>query len=74
MMGVIILSYKRKYRPGGRISSMDELIKQEFIYCNGKILHNSWVKSWPVRLASSYIEWGSLRYAVKNETEEKTDG
>lgn len=64
------MAYKRKYHPGERIYSLDELFKQEFVYCNGKILHNSWFMSWPFRLARRYIEWGSLRYAVKNEMEE----
>ena len=65
------MSYKRKYRPGNKITSMDEIVKQQFIYCNGKIIHEGWFKSWPFRLAESYIHWGSLRYAEKNEDEQK---
>ena len=64
------MAYKRKYHPGEKITSLDELGRQEFIYCNGKIMHEGWFKSWPFRLASNYIKWGSLRYAVKNEMEE----
>lgn len=64
------MAYKPKYHPGEKITSLDELEKQEFIYCNGKIMHEGWFKSWPFRLASNYIKWGSLRYAVKIEMED----
>lgn len=64
------MAYKRKYHPGDIISSLDELEKQEFIYCNGQILHHSWFMSWPFRLANGYVKYGSLRYAVKNEVAE----
>lgn len=65
------MAYKRKYRPGDKITSLDELEKQEFIYCNGKIMNNGWFMSWPFRLARDYIKWGSLIYAVKIEMEDK---
>ena len=65
------MAYKRKYRPGEKITSLDELESQEFIYCNLKIMHEGWFKSWPFRLASNYIKWGSLRYAVKIDMEDK---
>lgn len=64
------MAYKRKYHPGEKITSLDELEKQEFIYCNGKILHHSWFTSWPFKLANGYVKYGSLRYAVKNEVGE----
>lgn len=65
------MAYKRKYRPGAKITSLDELAEQDFIYCNGKILHNGWFVSWPFRLAMNYIKWGSLRHAVENEMEDE---
>lgn len=68
------MACKRKYRPSEKIASLDELEKQEFIYCNGKIMNKGWFMSWPFRLASNYIKRGSLRYAVKNEVEEQNDG
>lgn len=67
------MAYRRKYRPGEKITSLDELGRQEFIYCNGKIMHEGWFKSWPFRLASNYIKRGSLRYAVKNDMEEHNE-
>ena len=30
---------KRKYRKGGKITSLDELAKQEFVYFHDKITH-----------------------------------
>lgn len=30
---------KRKYKPGGYIISLDKLMKQEFVYCAGKLVH-----------------------------------
>ena len=68
------MAYKRKYRPGEKITSLDELEKQEFIYCNGKIMNNGWFMSWPFRLANGYMKNGMLRYAVKNDMEEQNNG
>lgn len=65
------LSYKRKYHPGEKITSVEELCKQSFIYCDGKILNKGWFMSWPLRLTINYINWGAIRYAIKNSTEEK---
>lgn len=30
---------KRKYKPGGYIISLDDLMKQELVYCAGKLVH-----------------------------------
>lgn len=46
------MAYKRKYRPGAKITSLDELERQKFIYCNGKIMNNGWFMSWPFRLGN----------------------
>lgn len=56
---------KRKYHKGGKITSLDELAKQEFVYLFDKITHHGWFNSWQVRLATMYIERGVLYYAVK---------
>lgn len=61
------MAYKRKYRKGSKITSLDELVKQEFIYCHDKITHAGWFRSWKLRLASQYIERGWLYYAEKEE-------
>lgn len=58
---------KRKYRKGDKITSLDELAKQEFVYFFDKITHHGWFKSWQFSLAERYIERGCLYYATKNE-------
>lgn len=53
---------RSKYCKGEMITSFDELVEQEFIYC--KILHNGWFKSWPIRTAESMINAKVLKYAI----------
>lgn len=57
--------YKRKYKKGKQITSLDELCKQEFIFFFDKITHNGWFMSWQTRLARYYIEKGWLFVAEK---------
>ena len=61
------MAYKKKYRKGEKITSLDELAKQEFIYFFDKITHAGWFTSWQFRLAQKYIERGRLYYAEKEE-------
>ena len=63
------MAYKRKYRKGSKILSLDELARQEFVYFFDKITHRGWFLSWQFRLAQSYIERGWLYYAEKIEGE-----
>ena len=37
---------KRKFRPGGKIVSLDEVARQEHIYFCDKIYHRGWFGSW----------------------------
>lgn len=37
---------KRKYKQGERITSLDELYKQEFIWHRGKVYHKGWFRGW----------------------------
>lgn len=59
------MSYKRKYRKGERITSLDDLSEQEFVYFFDKITHRGWFMSWQYRLAKHYIDRGCLYYAEK---------
>lgn len=45
------MPYKRKYRRGEAITSLDELAKQEFVYFFDKITHRGWFMSWQFSLA-----------------------
>ena len=65
------MGYKRKYRQGKQITSLDELVKQDFVYMNGKITHRGWVQGWQVGYVMRCIKNGWLYYAVKvSETKE----
>lgn len=64
------MAYKRKYRKGRQIASLDELEKQEFIYCRHQILHAGWFTSWPVRLAKKELDSGVIYTAEKIEEDE----
>lgn len=59
------MAYKRKYRKGKQIISLDELSKQEFVYFFDKITHCGWFMSWQLRLAKRYVERGYLFRAEK---------
>ena len=66
------MAYKRKYRIGDRITSMDQLANQQFVYCRGKILHNGWFMSWQFRMAKNAVDRGCVFAAIKND-EDKTE-
>ena len=59
------MAYKRKYRKGKQITSLDELSKQEFIYFFDKITHCGWFMSWQFRMAESFMKRGLLFFAEK---------
>jgi hypothetical protein len=61
------MAYKRKFVKGDPITSLDELVKQEWIYVFDKITHNGWFMNWQFRMAKTYMERGYLFYARKNE-------
>lgn len=58
---------RAKYQKGERITSLDELMAQNFIYCFDKITHHGWFQSWNMRLADQYIKRGVLFKAVRKE-------
>ena len=59
------MAYKRKYRKGEKITSLDELMKQEFVYFRDKITHIGWFCGWQVRMAEAYIQSGMVYYAER---------
>lgn len=56
---------KSKYCKGEKITSLDELAKQEYIYWQDKIVHNGWFMSWQFILAYNYIKRGEIYRAEK---------
>ena len=63
---------RRKYRPGPKITSLNELMEQEFVYWNNKITPKGWFQSWQIRMAQCAIDRGIIRQAIKIESEEKS--
>lgn len=64
------MPYKRKYKRGEHIESLDELVKQEFVYFVDKITPKGWFLSWQLNFT---IRWlgpnGRIYYAEKVEEE-----
>ena len=56
---------KRKYKPGSYIISLDDLMKQEFVYCAGKLVHKGWFGSWHLRYANCALSRLRIREAKK---------
>lgn len=61
---------KRKYKPGSYIISLDKLMKQEFVYCAGKLVHKDWFGSWQLRYANSELLRLRIREAKEIEGNE----
>lgn len=60
--------YKRKYRKGGHILSLDELVRQDFVYWHDKIHPRGWFLSWQLRMTAQAIgENGCIYYAIKED-------
>ena len=57
----------RKYQPGRRIKSMNDLLAQDFVYWNDKITPRGWFMSWQIYMAQTAIEHGIIRIAKKKE-------
>lgn len=58
---------KRLYQKGEKITSLDELMKQEFVYMRHKITHKGWFFSWQIRLMKNWIDLGWIYKAEKIE-------
>lgn len=54
------MAYKRKYTKGDRITSIDEMVQQEFVYIHDKIYHAGWFMSFQLSWARRMIEVGSV--------------
>ena len=62
---------KRRYRPGPKITSLNELSEQEFVNWGGKITPRGWFMSWQILMAYQAINRGFIRQAIKIESEDK---
>ena len=62
------MAYKRKYRKGEKITSLDELVKQEFVYFYDKITHRGWFGSWQFRMTYQLLVRGCIYYAERTDS------
>lgn len=62
---------KRKYQKGKLITSLDEMVKQEFIYVGYQTrpIHSGWFLSWQFRMAKDFVETGKVWSAERVESE-----
>lgn len=59
------MASKRKYRPGGVITSLDELAAQKFIYIHDKIYHMGFWQSLQFHFIKLKIDAGCIRKAER---------
>lgn len=59
--------YKRKYKKGKQITSIEQLIRCEFIYLDNKIYSSGWWKSWQLNYIIGKICGGHLYEAEQIE-------
>lgn len=63
-----------KYKKGEVLTSLDELMQQEFVYWNDKINHKGWFGSWQLRMTENALKAGRICKAIKIESEDKSNG
>lgn len=56
-----------RYRKGGNIRSVDETLKQEFIYHINKVYHHGWFASWQARFLKEEVERGRIFYVIRED-------
>ena len=61
------MAYKRKYKKGRVISSLDDMAQQEFVYIHDKIYHAGWFMSFQLSWAKRLIELGYVCRADRRE-------
>ena len=64
------MAYKRKYRKGRVIRSVDVALAQNFVYIHGKILHHGWVASLQARYLNDMVRAGFVLEAIPTDGEE----
>lgn len=55
---------KAKYRPGRKVRSLDDLMRQERVYHCGRTTPRGWFRGWQIHYAWMQIATGRLRIAV----------
>jgi hypothetical protein len=55
----------KAYEKGELITSLDEMLKQEFIFSREKVYHRGWFCSWPIIFAQGKIQEKQIFKAIK---------
>ena len=58
---------KARYEQGEMIESIEELAKQDFIYCRNKIIPKGFFQNWSLHYCLRELDLGSLYYANRKE-------
>ena len=61
---------KINFKPGETITSIEELLQQDTIYCGSKQFDSEWFKSWSVDTAMNRIKSGAVKKAIRLTNEE----
>jgi len=56
---------KVRYRQGTQITTIEELMKQDFIMVHNKVYHKGWFRSWTFNYVLSQLERGQIYEAYK---------
>lgn len=57
----------RNYTAGEKIRTLDELAKQDYVFCRDQLVQNGWFMSWQFRMADGLVKGGYIRHAIKKE-------
>ncbi len=61
----------KNYEIGNNIKSLDELIKQEFIFFNNKLYNKGWFKGWQLNYVASLIAANKIFKAIRKGEDNK---
>lgn len=56
----------RKYKPGARITNLEDLLKCRYVIWNNKTMHIEAIKSWQLRLVMKAVSEGWFMEAMEN--------
>ena len=65
--------YQRKYMPGERLTSMDEICNSEFIYMNDKIKHRGFFMSMQLMTLWNMARAGRIKRAIRIRSDQRKD-
>lgn len=59
------LEKRRCYFPGEVITSIEELLKYDLVYCFGRVYNKLWIMNWQFGMVLNLLNKGYFRYAHK---------